>query len=107
MNMLFVCSMNQWRSPTAEKIYAKHDGLNVRSAGTSSKARRKVTADDLKWADVICVMEYKHKSQLKSRFPGELQILTVHVLDIPDEYRFMDPELVTCIRESVDSLLID
>jgi len=53
------------------------------------------------------VMEYKHKSQLKSRFPGELQILTVHVLDIPDEYRFMDPELVTCIRESVDSLLID
>ena len=105
INVLFVCSMNRWRSPTAEKVYAKDERLNVRSRGTSQKAVRTIRSDDLKWAEVIFVMEAKHRQQLKSRFPGELKYCELHVLDIPDEYQFMDPELTQIIIESVDPLL--
>ncbi len=60
LNVLFVCSRNQWRSPTAEKLWRNHPGLRVRSAGTSPNARRHVSASDLHWADAIVVMEGKH-----------------------------------------------
>ena len=59
--LLFVYIRNQWRSPIAENIWRRSEGLSVRSAGTSPKARRTVSALDLHWADVIFVMEQKHK----------------------------------------------
>jgi hypothetical protein len=49
-NILFICSKNQWRSPTAETIWRKHPSLNVKSAGTSTKARRTVSSTDITWA---------------------------------------------------------
>ena len=107
INVLFVCSMNKWRSPTAEKVYAKHELINTRSRGTSQKARRTISADDLKWADVVFAMEGKHQQQLQSRFPGEMAYTDIHVLDIPDEYQFMDSELVQCIEDAVGELLDD
>jgi hypothetical protein len=67
-NVLFICSRNQWRSPTAEAIWRKHPLLAVRSAGTSPNARRKVSVADIRWADVIFVMEEKHKSRLVAEF---------------------------------------
>lgn len=104
-NVLFVCSRNQWRSPTAEQVFRKWPGLTVRSAGTSPRARRTVGLDDLRWADVIIVMEPKHRRQLVARFPRPLQMRTVHVLDIPDDFRPMDPELVRLLEERVPPLL--
>lgn len=68
MNYLFICSRNQWRSPTAERIFAKGYGCRTRSAGTSSQAKRKITASDIAWADVIFVMEHKHKQRIKADF---------------------------------------
>ena len=105
INVLFVCSMNRWRSPTAENVYAKDDQVNTRSRGTSKKAVRSICAGDLKWANVIFVMETKHRQQVKSRFPGEVKFTELHVLHIPDEYQFMDPELIQEIRDSVDPVL--
>ena len=105
LNVLFVCSRNQWRSPTAEKIFADKSLVNTRSRGTSRQARRTVTAADLKWADVIFAMEDKHRRRLASDFPGEMRYKELHVLDIPDEYRFMDPELVVELRRVVDPIL--
>ena len=99
--------MNKWRSPTAEKVYAKNDLVRARSAGTSKKAVRSINAGDLKWADVVLVMEEKHKQQLKARFPSKLKFTKIHVLDIPDEYQFMDPELVEIIQETVDPILMN
>lgn len=99
--------MNKWRSPTAEKVYARHELINTRSRGTSQKARRTISADDIQWADVIFAMEYKHRQQLQSRFPGEMAYKEIHVLDIPDEYRFMDRELIQCIEAAVGELLDD
>ena len=105
MNLLFICSKNQWRSPTGEAIYARTNGLNVRSAGTASSARRRVTVGDIQWADLILVMEPKHKQRLQADFAKPMQHKTVHVLDIPDVYPFMDDELVDVIRTAVDPLV--
>jgi predicted protein tyrosine phosphatase len=104
-NVLFVCSKNQWRSPTAEAVWRKHPSLSVRSAGTSSSARHQVSIDDVRWADVVFVMEEKHKSRLLADFTTAIEGKTIYVLDIPDEYKYMDPELVEELRESVAALL--
>ena len=104
-NVLFICSRNQWRSPTAEQVYRKHPMLAVRSAGTSPNARRTVSPDDVIWASVILVMEEKHKSRLKAQFGRLLDGRAIHVLDIPDDYKYMDPELVEQLEQSVGSLL--
>ena len=105
LRVLFVCSMNQWRSPTAERIYAEEPLLETRSRGTSHRARRTVSSIDLRWADVLFAMEPKHLQRLQATFPGEMKFKEAHVLDIPDEYREMDPELITRLRAVVDPLL--
>jgi predicted protein tyrosine phosphatase len=104
-NALFICSRNQWRSPTAEQVWRKHPALAVRSAGTSPNARHSVSSSDLSWAQVIFVMEEKHKSRLLAEFRQIIGNKPIHVLDIPDEYKFMDAELVELLRESVGSIL--
>ena len=105
MNVLFVCSRNQWRSPTAERVWARTSGLNVRSAGTSPRARRTVRMDDVQWADVIIVMEEKHKKRIRSEFGNWAPKDRFAVLDIPDDYRFMDPELIDILRDAVAAVL--
>lgn len=105
LNVLFVCSRNQWRSPTAEQVWKNEPGVSVRSAGTSRAARRHVTLADIRWADLILVMEEKHKSRLRAEFRDELRYKALHVLDIPDEYRFMDSELVALLREKAAALI--
>lgn len=105
LQVLFVCSMNQWRSPTAEKIYVNHSGLIARSCGTSEKARRTARAADIEWADIIMVMESKHQARLQHAYPAEMRDKIVYVLSIPDEYQFMDPALIEEIRAVVDPIL--
>ena len=105
LNVLFVCSRNQWRSPTAEQVFRNHPGVSARSAGTSPNARKHVSVEDVRWADLILVMEEKHKSRLAAEFTRLLVGKRIHVLDIPDEYKYMDPELVQQLKESVEPLL--
>ena len=105
--VLFICSRNQWRSPTAESIFRKHPAHAVRSAGTSRSAKRTVTAADLDWADVVLVMEDKHKSRLRGTFGPVLQHKPVRVLHIPDEYGFMDPALVEALGVAVSAALTE
>ncbi len=105
MNVLFICSRNQWRSPTAEQVFCRYPGLSVRSAGTSRNAKKSVSHELLHWADVICVMEQKHKDRLMAEYRRLLENKPLHVLDIPDDYRYMDPVLVTQLEELVPELL--
>jgi predicted protein tyrosine phosphatase len=105
INILFVCSRNQWRSPTAEQVWRKDDRVLTRSAGTSPSARHAVSAADVRWADAIMVMEEEHKSRIKTQFTGLLSHKPIYVLDIPDDYTFMDAELVEMLETSVASLL--
>ena len=104
-NILFICSRNQWRSPTAEKIYSKDPRVNVHSAGTSPKARHTVNIKDITWAELIFVMEHKHKDRLKAQYSKLLLHKKVIVLDIPDAYQYMDEELVGLIEVSVEGYL--
>lgn len=104
-NVLFICSRNQWRSPTAETVWRKHPAISVRSAGTSPNARKTVGPADVRWADVIFVMEHKHKNRLVAEFTRLLDHKPIHVLEIPDEYKYMDPELVEILEDSVGACL--
>ncbi|AWH87860.1 low molecular weight protein tyrosine phosphatase family protein [Limnobaculum parvum] len=101
MNVLFICSRNQWRSPTAEQVWRRHPELSVKSAGTSCNARKPLTPTLLRWADVICVMEQKHKNRIVAEYRRLIAHKTIHVLDIPDDYQYMDPELVRLLEEVV------
>lgn len=106
MNVLFVCSRNQWRSPTAEEIYKNRNGIHVRSAGTESSARIKLSAKTILWADVIFVMEKKHKIRIEEKFKIESAEKTIIVLEISDDYKFMDPELIEEITSKVEPYLV-
>ena len=101
MKMLFICTKNNLRSLTAEHVFKNHPDHVVRSAGTAADARRKVTKADLKWADRLYVMEKKHQEILLARYPTEMQDKDVICLDIPDEYAYMDEELVQMLRDAV------
>lgn len=108
--LLFVCSRNQWRSPTAERIYAHAPEFDVRSRGVSKSAVRRLTSGDIAWADVIFAMEHTHKTRIVSlyRDGGDAlgSIPIIHVLNIPDEFRFMDPELIELIESAVPQGLL-
>jgi predicted protein tyrosine phosphatase len=95
-NLLFICSKNQWRSPTAELLFKGHRLHVARSAGTSNKARIKLNQKLLDWADVVFVMEYKHRDIIKQQFEARHKQLIV--LNIEDDYQFNDPELITVLK---------
>jgi predicted protein tyrosine phosphatase len=105
LHVLFVCSRNQWRSPTGEQVWRRHPAVEVRSGGTSPNARHPVSSRDIEWADVILAMEEKHKSRLVAAFRAAMAGKRVHVLDIPDDYRYMAPELVELLGDPVAQLL--
>lgn len=100
--LLFVCSRNRWRSPTAEALFKNHPRFDARSAGTETGARIKVTACHLGWADLIFCMERKHADRLRTRFPEELADKPLITLRIPDDYAFMQPELISLLEEALE-----
>ncbi len=93
-NILFVCSRNRWRSLTAETIYKNSSELNVKSAGTEESARIRITAKLINWAEIIFVMEKTHKEKLLLKFPVETKDAKIVILEIQDNYKFMDKELI-------------
>ena len=102
-NLLFICSKNKWRSPTAELLFKEHPSQHARSAGTSDKARIKVNQKLVDWADIIFFMERKHKTIVADRFQLTGQKLIT--LDIEDHYQFNDPELIALLKVSLSEYL--
>jgi predicted protein tyrosine phosphatase len=96
--LLFVCSQNKRRSLTAEKMFANSPDFAVKSAGTENNSRVKITAGLIGWADRIFVMERKHRDRLKQKFGDELTDKQVITLNIPDDYEFMQPELIDILE---------
>ena len=101
MNLLFVCSMNKWRSPTAEAIFKNHPVYHAKSAGVSESARTRISEKLITWADQIFVMEKEHKRRIMDRYGASLHDKPIIVLDIADDYQYMDPELIEVIKLSV------
>jgi predicted protein tyrosine phosphatase len=102
---LFVCSRNKWRSPTAEAVYKNHNGINVKSAGTEPTARIKLNSGIIEWADIIFVMEKKHKQRMCENFADATNDKKIIILDIPDDYQYMDPELIEEIKSKVETYI--
>lgn len=100
-NALFICGKNRLRSPTAEQVFASWPGWQVASAGISHDADSRVTPEVLEWADVIFVMESAHRARLSAQFMASLRNKRIVCLDIPDDYRYMQPELVDLLNARV------
>jgi protein-tyrosine phosphatase len=101
VNILFVCSKKKWRSRTAETIFKNNQKHNVKSAGTENEARIKVTEKLISWADLIFVMEKKHKERLRDKFESQIDDKQIVTLDIKDDYKYMDTELIEILETSV------
>ena len=57
-----------------------------------------VTEGHIGWADLIFVMEKSHLQRMRQRFPEALDGKEVIALHIPDDYEFMEPELLEELR---------
>jgi len=97
--VLFVCTGNMDRSPTAESLLSGKEGFEAKSAGTWIHARKRVSESLIKWADQIFVMESYHKEVILSICPEAEE--KVIVLDIPDIYRRNDPELIEILKNKL------
>jgi len=95
--VLFVCTGNIDRSPTAEELLTGRGGYEARSAGTMIGARRRVSKEDINWADRIFVMEEHHRRRLLAMSPESGS--KVVVLGIPDVYQRGDARLVKVLKE--------
>jgi predicted protein tyrosine phosphatase len=103
-NILVVCGRNKRRSRTAEHIFKDDNRFNIRSAGLSPQSDRKITEKDLLWADLVFVMEKNQKEKLKELYP-HTEIPTIEVLHIPDDYEFMDDELIEMLTDRINDTL--
>lgn len=103
--VLFICSQNRLRSPTAEQVFSSWPDLEVASAGLNNDAESPVTPELLQWADLIFVMEQAHRNKLSKKFRACLNGKRVICLGIPDNYEFMDPMLVKLLNTTVPQFL--
>jgi predicted protein tyrosine phosphatase len=103
--LLFVCSRNQWRSPTAAALFEDSDLYVAKSAGTADRARVKITAGLINWADLIFVMEKRHAAMIQRNYPDLLVDKLVITLHISDDYQYMDPELIEILESRLAEYL--
>ena len=103
--ILFICSQNRLRSPTAEHVFSEWPGIEVMSAGLDPSASVPVTPELLQWAQTIFVMEKSHRNKLSRKFRQYLKSQRVICLNIPDEYDYMDERLVRLLTTTVPKYL--
>lgn len=100
-HVLFICSQNKLRSPTAEQMFADVEGFEVMSAGLNNDAEVCCTAEMVEWADTIFVMEPRHRNKLRKKFKACLNHQRMICLDIPDEFEYMDQELISMLNHKL------
>ena len=103
--LLFVCSQNKLRSPTAEAIFSGRPGVETRSAGLNHDARIPLTTELVEWSDIIFVMEKAHRNKLSKRFKPFLKGKRIVCLDVPDEFEFMEPALIRLLEARIGRFL--
>lgn len=103
--LLFVCSQNQLRSPTAEHLFANRAGIETASAGLNKGADEPLSVELIEWADIIFVMEKIHRRKLSNKFKSHLKDKRLICLDIADDYEYIQPELIELLEQKVGRLL--
>ena len=104
--VLFICTANRLRSPTAEHVFSRWEGVEADSAGLSAAASVPLSPEQLEWADIVFVMEKAHRAKLQKRFRRHLGGKRLVCLDIPDEFEFMDPALIRLLEARVGRYLL-
>ncbi|AOF91317.1 low molecular weight protein tyrosine phosphatase family protein [Sinorhizobium sp. RAC02] len=100
-NVLFVCSQNKLRSPTAEQVFASWPNIETASAGTNNDAENPLSAEQIEWADIVFVMEKAHRNKVQGKYRAALKGKRLICLHIPDDYDFMDPALIRLLEAKV------
>ncbi len=111
-NILFICSANKQRSPTAADYFTeKFPSLEFESAGTNRKTCHKegttpVTEELMEWADLVMVMEERHRQLIVknggSHFGGKISVLA-----IPDRFKYYQKELIALLVTKAEPLFLD
>lgn len=104
LKVLFVCTVNRMRSATAHKIYEDDPRFEVKSAGTDKSANTVLSEEILNWADSIVVMEKHHRSHIRKLFPDVYRNKKIVCLYIPDDFDYMQPELIGLLKYKVEDV---
>ncbi|USX18100.1 low molecular weight protein tyrosine phosphatase family protein [Oxalobacteraceae bacterium OTU3REALA1] len=102
---LFICSQNRLRSPTAEQIFAGWPDVETDSAGLGGDATVPLSPEQIAWSNIIFVMEKAHRNRLSGKFGKYLNSKRVICLDIPDDYEYMQPELIKLLEAKAGKFL--
>jgi protein-tyrosine phosphatase len=103
-NILVVCGRNKKRSRTAEYIFKNDNRFNIRSAGLSPKSDRKISENDLNWADLVFVMETGQREKIWGLY-RHLELPVIEILNIADDYEFMNEELIEMLTDRINGAL--
>lgn len=98
--VLFVCSAGLLRGATAARIYAQK--YNTRAAGSADYALIPVTSDLLLWANEVVFVNQENYETVTKIFNLEDFPCLVKVLDIPDRYEHMHPQLIEAFKEQYE-----
>ncbi len=104
LKLLFVCTINRMRSATAQRIFENDQRFEVKSAGTDKSAANVLTSELMDWADAIVVMEKYHRSFIRSKHPNYYDTKKIVCLYIPDEYDFMQLELIAVLKNKLEDV---
>ena len=107
MRFLFVCTGNISRSPAAEEVLQRitNGAHETRSVGISAFCPRPIRGEDLRWADLVAVMEEDHRAFILARWPEVGPKL--RVLGIEDRYHRHDPALISLLEVKLGELLAE
>ena len=103
--LLFICSENRLRSPTAEAVFSEYDSVEAIGAGTNNDAETPVSGDLIEWADIVLVMEKSHRNKIQKKYREILKNKRLIVLDIPDNYECMQSELIQLLKAKVSRVV--
>jgi predicted protein tyrosine phosphatase len=76
-HVLFICSGNCNRSPTAESLFLNSRFYEAKSGGTDRNAVARISQDLIDWADLVFVMSEKedgHLTFIKSNFSLKVSV---------------------------------
>lgn len=102
---LFICTQNRLRSPTAESVFALWPGVETDSAGLGNDATVRLSTEQIEWSTIIFVMEKAHRNKLSSKFKTYLNGKRIICLNIPDNYDYMQEELVKLLKAKAGKFL--
>lgn len=98
--ILFVCDLNEIRSPTAENLMKENPNIITKSAGILPNAKTQITKQAIDWADKIYVMEKFQKDAICEMF--EIEDKEIIILNVPKT--IFDEELEFVLRKKLDEL---